>query len=81
MAKTVAEMTANELKDMVEDLIEEKLIQMLGRKIGAGGSVERLRDQPLGRQLPQQENRAGASPGGSRPGQVDGLSSGRGWGG
>jgi len=30
MAKTVAEMTAGELKDMMGELIEEKLLQILG---------------------------------------------------
>jgi hypothetical protein len=45
MAKTVAEMTANELKDMVEDLIEEKLIQMLGDPDEGFDLQESLRDR------------------------------------
>jgi hypothetical protein len=45
MAKTVADMTTGELRDMMEDLIEEKLVQLLGDPDEGLEIRESLRDR------------------------------------
>lgn len=57
MAKTVADMTTGELRDMMEDLIEEKLAQLLGDSDEGLEIRESLRDRL---QAQQKEVAAGA---------------------